>query len=280
MIRMLGRIARAARRLGLGAVLAEIRDGADRVFLRFGHPPLRIDVYGVELRGHLRHRSFLAHLARGYEDYLAEVFAEAVTPGATVVDGGAHIGLHSVLASRLVGGSGRVLAFEPDPYNFAALELNLRRNGCNNVTAFKMALAEAPGTDALYQSLGTISTSLAHRDAKFGPFRTVATEVTSLDHELRGAAGPLVIKLDLEGAESRALQGMTELARRSDVTCIVEVNPEALADAGASPALVVEQLRALEYEPRWIDEDARALLPVGDPVETKKGNLYCQATTT
>lgn len=279
MIRLLGRVARAARRLGLGTVLAAGRDGADRLLLRLGRPPLRVEAYGVELRGYLRHRSFLAHVARGYEDYLGEVFATAATRGATVVDGGAHIGLHSVVASRLVGGSGRVLAFEPDPYNFAALQLNLRRNGCANVTAFRAALAEAPGRAVLHQSLGTVSTSLAERQAKFGPFRSVATDVTSLDEELEGAAGPFLVKLDLEGAEPRALEGMTALAGRSNLICIVEVNPEALADAGASPALVVERLRALGLEPRWIDEDARTLTPVGEPVETRKGNLYCEAAT-
>lgn len=278
-IAVLGRIARAARRLGLGPALASARDAADRILLALRRPPLRVDVDGLEIRGFLRHRSFLAHLARGYEDYLGQVFAEALRPGATVVDGGAHIGVHAVAAAKRVGAAGHVLAFEPDPYNYAALVLNLRRNRCGNVTARRQALAEAPGTAALHQSLGTVSTSLAERDARFGPFREVETVLTSLDHELDGMHGPLVVKLDLEGAEPRALAGMTTLDGRSDLVCIVEVNPEALEAAGCSAQAVVDGLRRLGLEPRWIDEDSRTLVPVATPVESRKGNLYGAAAT-
>jgi FkbM family methyltransferase len=271
---VLGHAARLARRMGLASALAAGRDTADRILLALRFPPLSVQVGDVEIRGFLRHRSFLAHLARGYEEYLGEVFAEAVRPGATVVDGGAHIGFHTVTAAKKVSPTGLVLAFEPDPYNYAALVLNVRRNGCGNVIARRRALAEGPGVAVLHQSLGTVSTSLAERDARFGPFREVETELTSLDHELAGITGPLAIKLDLEGAEPRALAGMKTLAGRSDVVCIVEVNPDALEAAGSSADSVVNGLRALGLEPRWIDEDSRTLTPVGTPVETRKGNVH------
>jgi FkbM family methyltransferase len=270
---VLGHAARLARRIGLASVLASARDAADRVLLAVRYPPLRLRVGDIELRGFLRHRSFLAHLARGYEEYLGEVFAEATAPGTTVVDGGAHMGFHTVTAAKQVGPTGRVLAFEPDPYNYAALVLNVRRNGCGNVTTRRAALAEGPGVAVLHQSLGTVSTSLAERDARFGPFREVETDLTSLDHELAGITGPLAIKLDLEGAEPRALAGMKTLAGRPAVVCIVEINPDALASAGSSADAVVDGLRALGLEPRWIDETSRTLLPVGTPVEPRKGNV-------
>ena len=273
----LGHMARLMRRLGLASVLAFGRDGVDRVLLALRLPPLKVRVDGIEIRGFLRHRSFLDHLARGYEEYLGDVLAESVQPGATVVDGGAHIGLRTITAAKQVGPAGRVLAFEPDPYNHAALVLNVRRNNCPNVSVRRAALAEGLGVAVLHQSLGTVSTSLAERDARFGPFREVQTELTSLDHELDGSTEPLVVKLDLEGAEPRALAGMRTLAGRPDVVCIVEVNPDALEAAGSSAEALIEELRSLGLEPRWIDEELRALTAVGSPVETRKGNVYATA---
>lgn len=272
---LLGLAARAARRFRLGGALALARDGVDGLFLRLGRPPLRARVHGIEIRGFLRHRSFLAEARTGYEDELTDLFVAAAREGATVVDGGAHIGLHTIMASRNVGLGGRVLAFEPDPYNRAALRANLRRTGAENVTVSEKALGASPGRAVLHQSLGTISTSLSAREPKYGPFREIPVEVTSLDHELAGAdRGPLVVKLDLEGHEPRALAGMRSLAGHDELVCIAEVNPEALAAAGSTAAEVVAGLRDLGLEPRWIDEDARTLAPVGDLGSHRKGNLY------
>lgn len=275
LLSILGAAARTARRVGLGRVLATARDGVDRLFLGIRRPPLRAVVHGVEIRGFLRHRSFLAEAAHGYEDRLTELLVAAAPPGATVVDGGAHIGLHTIMASRLVGPTGRVFAFEPDPYNYAALRANLARSGCTNVAASPKALGAAPRRATLHQSLGTISTSLSAREPKYGPFRQLQVEITSLDHELADAPdGPLVVKLDLEGSEPGALDGMTSLAGRAQLVCIVEVNPEALACAGSTPADVIERLRALGLEPCWIEEGSRTLAAVGMGSPSRKGNLY------
>src|ERR687890_2276339 len=90
---VLGSGARWARRAGLGAALRVVRDGLDRVFLGLRRPPLRAEVDGVSLRGYLRHRSFLAHLATGaYETEYRRAFERALAPGVVVVDGGAHVG--------------------------------------------------------------------------------------------------------------------------------------------------------------------------------------------
>src|ERR671917_314829 len=44
--------------------------------------------------------------------------------GDTVADVGAHVGYFSVIASRLVGSSGQVFAFEPEDANFEVLKAN------------------------------------------------------------------------------------------------------------------------------------------------------------
>jgi FkbM family methyltransferase len=273
---VLGAGARAARRAGLGGALRVGRDAADALFVRAGRPPLRATLDGVEVRGYLRHRSFLAHVSRGtYEPMLRRLFERALSEGATVVDAGAHVGLYTLLAARRVGPRGRVVAFEPDPYNAAALERNLRREGCANVSLVRKAVADAAGRVEFHQSLGTISSSFQARSGR-GPFRTLVADLTTIDSCLRGLElDRLVVKLDVEGAEPLALEGLTAtLGRANSAVLFVEANPPALAAAGSDPAKLFAKLRALGFEPALIDEDEEMLVPAGTTL-TRPGNLYC-----
>ena len=253
----LGTGARWARSVGLGRLMRAGRDGADVAFLRLGRPPLRTDVDGLPLRGYLRHRSFLAHLASAtYEPEYRRLFLREVRPGATVVDAGAHIGTYTLLACRAVGSTGRVLAIEADPYNLRALEPNIRRAGCANVTIVGKAVADAPGRARFQQSLGTISSSFEMRAGR-GPFRQLDIEVTSIDAELKDVdVDALVVKLDVEGAEPRALIGAREtIARASSVALFLEVNPSALAASGSDEATLLAQVDALGLEATTIGDE-------------------------
>ena len=64
------------------------------------------------------------------ELFLSTVFR----PGDTVIDVGANIGVLSLLTSRLLGLSGRVLAIEAHPRTYLALLNNLKRNSATKVT--------------------------------------------------------------------------------------------------------------------------------------------------
>ncbi len=273
---ILGAGARWTRRLGLGAALRSVRDCLDRIFVRLQRPPLKARVDGLMLHGYLRHRSFLAHVASGtYETTFRRLFEDALAPGTTVVDGGAHLGLYSSLACRRVGSAGRVIAFEPDPYNAAALEFNVRRAGCANVTIVRKALADTPGRAVFQQSLGTISSSFEARSGR-GPFREIEATVASVDEELGDSElSALVIKLDVEGAETRALAGMAKtIARAESVVLFVEVNPTALAANGTDAGALLAQLDLLGLKPSLIDEDGDSLAPVSE-TGSLRGNLYC-----
>src|SRR5260370_19103422 len=53
-------------------------------------------------------------------------------PGMTVIDAGAHHGLYTLLASKRVGGDGRVIAIEPSPRECERLEKHPHMNRCSN----------------------------------------------------------------------------------------------------------------------------------------------------
>ena len=56
-----------------------------------------------------------------------------VAPGDIAADIGAHVGYFTVLLSKCVGPTGRVVAFEPETGNFEFLKANCILNGCTNV---------------------------------------------------------------------------------------------------------------------------------------------------
>ena len=73
-----------------------------------------------------------------------------VRQGNVFVDIGANIGYYTILASRLVGKSGKVFAFEPEPSNFEILAKNVELNKCDNVVLENKAVALKSGKLELF----------------------------------------------------------------------------------------------------------------------------------
>lgn len=273
----LGDVARVARQSGLGMPLQVTRDLIDGVCLRLGRPPLVLHSEGLEFHGFLRHRSFLDDLSRNkYEELSRQVFLDALSPGMTVVDAGAHIGLYAMLAAKCVGPTGRVLAFEPDPHNFRALSFNVARNGLRNVTPIRKAISNEQGRVQFNSYDNTISGSLFGRTG-VGKSRVVLVESTTIDGEVPADRnGAMLIKLDVEGAEPLALTGARRTLKTSgSVRVIFETNAYALQDAGLNIQTSIAELQRMGFEVFTLDEAQGRLIPYNPGMSKKKCNLYC-----
>lgn len=125
--------------------------------------------------------------------------------------------------------------------------------------------------------MGTISSSLLARQDS-GPFRRTEVEATTLDHELAGSQLPqLLVKLDVEGSEPLALEGMREtLVRTPTVTLFVEINPSALGYLGYDAEKLVDHLRELGFTVSFIDDRRGELTQVPLGASPPKGNLLCR----
>jgi len=277
LVEWLGHGACWARSVGLGQALTKVRDKLDHALMGLAMPPLRVACCGNVLRGYLRHRSFLASLqGEQYEHFMRELLLNCIKPGMVVVDGGAHIGLYSILLDRALGGSGVVLAFEPDPHNFRALRANVEANRCRSVVLNNLALSNKTGAETFYQSSGTIGSSLTPRHG-IGPTMRTMVNTTTLDDALAHIPiSDLLIKLDLEGAEPLALKGMGQTFDRSrSIVLFCELNPGALADGGFRPDDLIDTLRHHRFDVRFIEEAARELRPITEVSPNSKGNLFC-----
>jgi FkbM family methyltransferase len=174
--------------------------------------------------------------AYGFCEPAAMAMRALLSPGDVMIDAGANIGLFSVLAAAGVGPRGHVIACEPSSATMSLLRENIVRNGFDWVELREVALAERPGRLEMQMfEPGSGFSSFAPADASRA--RTVEVEVTTLD---RVAGGLLertrLVKLDVEGAELRALQGAGALIERARPDFIVELEPEHLARQGSSLA--------------------------------------------
>ncbi|MGW4981618.1 FkbM family methyltransferase [Streptomyces mirabilis] len=171
-----------------------------------------------------------------WEPHLTAWMRSRLAPGDLVVDAGAHTGYFTVLASRLVGPSGRVVAIEPSPAFHQALTANIAANGCsNNVRTVNAAVSDTPGRVTFYLERATNlggTTAVRPRtveasfEADAAPLPTLLTE-----KELTAAR---LIKIDVEGGEAAALRGLAPVLKglRDDVELVVEVTPRTLAKQG------------------------------------------------
>lgn len=274
LLALLGAGARVLRALHADRLLRAVRDRIDALFVKSGRPPLRGHADGVELRGFLRHRSFLADVTAGrFDAYAGRVLLDELHDGVVFVDVGAHLGLYTLLGARLVGASGRVVAFEADPYTAAALAANVARTAPGNVRVVAKAASDHVGATGFFLSPGTYGSSL-YRRPSMASLHRIEIEATTVDAEV-GPADDLVLKIDAEGAELDVLGGAQrtlEGARRATVH--IEMNPDALEEAGRSPGELVRALRELRLELWRIDQAAEALVPLtGDDTGGWKGNL-------
>lgn len=181
--------------------------------------------------------------------------------GDICVDVGANVGYFSLLASRLVGRAGAVVAVEPSPSAHAGLRANLRRNRARNVRTVEAAAAETDGTLALFaghEAHSGIATVV--EDKGMG----VESEVTALPLSAMITSEEMarvrLIKIDAEGSEWDVLAGMGPLwnAARDDLEVVVEVHPGPLEAAGRGVPELIGGMAERGFEARRLEIDYSA----------------------
>lgn len=220
--------------------------------LRF---PLRLIPPGTMmpiLQGQLRGKKWLVGAGShgfwlgSYEFTKQKLFSETVRNGSVVYDVGANAGFYTLLASVLVGSTGRVFAFEPLPRNLRYLRRHIAVNRCDNVTVIAAAAGEASGR-GLFKEDPNPSAGHLSRDEGF------PVEVVSLD-TLVGQGRippPDYLKVDVEGAELHVLQGAKRMLERYHPAIFLAVHGD---DRGRDCR---HFLRALGFELRTICEGNR-----------------------
>ena len=242
----------ALARIGLGAIRRRI-------------PPLAraqvpVDSYGIRVETDLNTNDGLHVYRHGWCEAAARAIAGLARPGDVVVDGGANVGIWSLVAASVVGPAGAVHSVEAAPETARMLRRNIEINGFDHVQVHEVALAEAEGElDFTVFEPGSGIASLA---APRAGGEVVKVCATTIDRLTADAGRVALMKLDLEGAEVRALRGAERVLREDRPALVVELEPEHLARQGAS----VEQLEELlDGYTAWSIDATGALAPLERP---------------
>ena len=242
-------------------------------YLSVGKHVSRVRINGVFLYVDLRDYGvgLPLFLHRNYEPVETAFIRQSLQPGMVFVDVGANIGYYTTLAAQAVGPSGRVLAFEPDPYNFSLLELNVRKNGFTNVTLIKHALGACPGEGILTRSPTNFGD---HRLYESNERRTdtVRVPMDTLDSALARyqLATVDVIKMDVQGYEQNVLAGMSNILRGNKALVVLtEFWPYGLEMAGGTGREFFESFLSYGFKPTLLYQDGTTSGVAWDEIQTK-----------
>jgi FkbM family methyltransferase len=219
-----------------------------------------------------------------YEPETTILLASVLKPGDTFVDVGAHVGYFSVLAAALVGASGQVVSFEPEPGNYAQLIEHIRLNSFTQVLPIHCAAGATEGVFALHCNADNDG-GHALWDVRHHPYndrsraapRAHAVFVTTLDRVLGNVAPGRIkaIKVDVEGGEHAVLRGARLTLEKHQVPFVIaEVNRTGLEQMGTSQAGLRAFMTMLGYD-CWLLQTAEPqLVPVdaGSEVVTTDGD--------
>ena len=216
-----------------------------------------------------------------YEPEVTFLLFRVLGDGDIFVDVGAHVGYFSVIAAKLVGETGRVLAFEPEPGNLRKLEYHIRINKLANVTVIPHPLSDRAERRPFFINLGNDGGHALWDPATFPSFsgahqasQPSSVDTTTLDAAWRAAApdaAPKVIKIDTEGAEKNVLDGSRSLLARHRVPFVVaELHEFGLKQMGASQEDLRDMMSVLGYETFVLpmSEALPKLIPAGVHIES------------
>lgn len=172
-----------------------------------------------------------------YERHVTSALEALVKPGFVVVEGGANQGFHTLTMASLVSPNGRILSFEPDPRNLAVLRDNIRAHCLDAiVTVIPKAAYHENTSISFYCAKSGAQSSVFLLQADTGPWVSCYDPPEDSRIEVEGVTissvlaeyglVPDLVRLDVEGAELMALDGMWEhLENRHDIIIVFEYNP-------------------------------------------------------
>jgi FkbM family methyltransferase len=172
----------------------------------------------------------LGYLIGNPEPDVDLVLGALLGPELTFYDIGANVGYYTLIGARLVGPTGRVIAFEPAPRHLAKLLHNVALNYLGNVSVRSEALGDADGMGSFaISSIPGHHRLAAQTTASDRIVGYVEVSVRRLDGLIEAEKLPLpdFIKMDIEGAEVKALIGAGETLRRSRPALVIELHDTA-----------------------------------------------------
>lgn len=252
----------ASQHMDFGAWVGEVRRRARAVRLSgttvvarsLGRYSIFLDADDVGFATHIIMDGF-------WEPWIARFLVSRIKPGMVVVDVGANYGYYTLIMADLVGATGKVHAFEPNPEVLQQLDKTVAVNGFERiVTLYNEAVVDADG------EMRTLAVPKGEPKNGFiasarhgaGSLASFEVPVCTLDRRLASCERVDFVKVDAEGAEELIVKGMDGLLMRHKPDLLLEFNRA----RGVDPMGMVLRLNTIYGQNPLHVSDEGALAPV------------------
>jgi len=187
----------------------------------------------------------MAMLQGSYEPEMTDVLRTFLHEGATFIDLGANEGFFSIVASRLVGSRGQVIAVEPQSRLQSVVLKNLEINGCYNVRLIRCIISDQSGVGRLMiaPETNTGSSGLFRATRYWVPSEQVPSLTLCELLQKTGILTCDLLKMDVEGAEFEIVMSSRELLKRGVIRNLaIEFHDTLLTKRGLRADTIREQL--------------------------------------
>ncbi|MDF1860032.1 MAG: FkbM family methyltransferase [Verrucomicrobiales bacterium] len=201
------------------------------------------------------------HLSRwfryfgAYERSTSDLLRKYANPDEVFRDVGANPGFHSLGVAKDIGCP--VISFEPSPKTADCFERSIRENGLESTfSAFRVALSSEEGSAYFVEPPRHVGQAALEAPTEgFREGGRFEVKMEALDHfeafqahlsSLGKRVG--LIKMDIEGAEERALPGMEKLLLEDRPAIVMELYDGNLNGFNSSREKVISYLDSLNYE--------------------------------
>uniref|UniRef100_A0A6M3LZ03 Putative methyltransferase n=1 Tax=viral metagenome TaxID=1070528 RepID=A0A6M3LZ03_9ZZZZ len=156
-----------------------------------------------------------------WEPWLTDYILDNLEEDSTFIDAGASVGWFTFLAAAHCP-QGRIVAFEPHPKRFNMMKTSLEGNNFKNIDLIQTAVSDIEG----YSTLGGRAEAQMDEPG-------IAIDTTTIDLIVEVLhLSPDIVKLDVEGAEIRALHGMKKTLKTENLKLAIEVHPSLITKYG------------------------------------------------
>jgi FkbM family methyltransferase len=204
--------------------------------------------------------------------------SQTLAEGMTMIDIGAHMGMYTMTASKLVGESGVVVAMEPSTREFQRLTFHVNLNDLRNVRCLQVAGSSVSGEATL-----KIASEWNSGHNTIGEFFNPEVETIREERVLTQTLDAVVsaqnlervdlIKIDVEGHEMQVLAGAVETLTRFRPSLLIEVFEETLRRQGASVETVLDFLTEHGYVLNEFSDVDGSLVPLSRSPGNESRNL-------
>ena len=179
---------------------------------------------------------------------------ERLGAGDCYLDIGGGYGFFACVGADLVGPSGKVYVFEPDPTSLSFIYDRIKAGGYKNIEVVEKAAWFEDTVLELH-----ICAENRGENSVFGSpvhCETVSVPALAVDNALPEGQRVQYVKIDVQGAEFQVLQGLGETLKRSPGVCLVcECCPDDLELADVSVSMLLELLAGFGLDVYRIDRE-------------------------